>query len=174
MAVSVRVRKLLNLLLFSLIVFVASLQSVSAQENIHKVQSLYIYNFAKYIKWNNLGEKFVVGIYASNEAFEQLREVLVVRTIGGKSFDVKKLETPEEASACHIVFIDNTHISKLKKIKDQADLQNTLVVTANDSIDKGAGISFVVRDSKLKFKINVDACKQSGLNVSHNLLALGV
>ncbi len=174
MGLNVRVVKLLVKIFLFIIVVFSVVPSVKAQENIHKVQSLYIYNFAKYIKWNNLEEKFIVGIYASNEAFNQLNEVLKVRTIGGKVFEVKKLNTPEDASDCHIVFIDNTHISKLKKIQEQANLQNTLLVTATDSIDKGASISFVVKDSKLKFKINVDACKQAGLNISHNLLALGV
>ena len=145
----------------------------NGQEAITKIQSLYLYNFAKYIQWSNPGDKFIIGIYSDNTSFGQLEAVLKNRKVGNRAIEVRKLKDASESSVCHIVFVDNSYSSQVKKIQDTADLNNTLLVTAKDMTDRGAAISFVLKDSKLKFKINQDACRASGLQVSNNLLALG-
>jgi len=147
--------------------------NANGQEAITKIQSLYLYNFAKYIQWSNPGDKFIIGIFADNVSYKQLEAVLKNRKVGTQAIEVKKLSDASESSSCHIVFVDNSYSSTVKKIQESADLNNTLLVTAKDMTDRGAAISFVLKDSKLKFKINQDACRASGLQVSNNLLALG-
>ena len=51
---------------------------------------------------------------------------------------------------------------------------NTLLVTEDDLINQGAAISFVLINSKLKFKINKIKVEQAGLKVSSTLLAVGI
>ena len=143
------------------------------QEAATKVQSLYIYNFAKYIQWSNISDKFVVGIYASQETFEQLSSILKTRNVAGKSFELKRLSSPSDASACHIVYVTQAFSGNVKKINEAGQVSNTLVVSERDLIGKGAAISFVIKDSKLKFKIDVTACEKAGLKVSNSLVALG-
>lgn len=144
-----------------------------AQQSIYKVQSLYLYNFAKYIQWNEIGDNYVIGIFANSDAFAELEAVLKPRVVNGKGFELRKLKDESEMTDCHIVFIDDSHAARLRKASGM-ELKNTLIVTASDQNDNGSNISFVVVDNKLKFKINTESVEQKTLVVSNNLLALGV
>ena len=85
------------------------------QEAATKVQSLYIYNFAKYIQWSNISDKFVVGIYSSQDTFEQLSAILKTRNVAGKAFELKRLNKPTDASACHIVTLRKRSQATLRR-----------------------------------------------------------
>lgn len=148
--------------------------TVFAQTSITKVQSLYIYNFVKNIQWQNVDSKYVIGVYANDATVKEINDVLGIRQFNGKSFEVKKISSPAQASNCHIVFVSASYGGNVKKIKATANLNNTLVVSERGQLNNGAAIAFVVENSKLKFKINESACTASGLQVSKGLLSLGV
>lgn len=157
-----------------IIATLAFTSTVFAQESITKVQSLYIYNFVKNIQWQNVGDKYVIGVYANDATVKEIQEVLGIRQFNGKSFEIKKISSPTEASECHIVYVSASNGSNVKKMQESANLKNTLVVSERGQLNNGAAIAFVLENSKLKFKINESACTASGLQVSKGLLSLGV
>lgn len=163
-----------KLLVGFVIATMAFTTSVSAQTSITKVQSLYIYNFIKNIQWQNVTDKYVVGVYANENTVKEINAVLGIRKFNGKSIVVKKITSPSQASNCHIVFVSASNGASVKKIKESANLKNTLVVSEKGQINNGASIAFVLQNSKLTFKINESACNASGLQVSKTLMSLGV
>lgn len=163
-----------KLLVGFIIATMAFTTNVSAQTSITKVQSLYIYNFIKNIQWQNVTDKYVIGVYANDATVKEINAVLGIRKFNGKSIEVKKIGSASQASSCHIVFVSAAYGSNIKKIKEGANLKNTLVVSEKGHINNGASIAFVLENSKLKFKINETACNASGLQVSKTLMSLGV
>ena len=163
-----------KLLVGFVIATMAFTTSVSAQTSITKVQSLYIYNFIKNIQWQNVTDKYVIGVYANETTVKEINTVLGIRKFNGKSIQVKKISSPAQASSCHIVFVSASNGANVKKIKESANLKNTLVVSEKGQINNGASIAFVLQNSKLTFKINESACNASGLQVSKTLMSLGV
>lgn len=157
-----------------IIATLAFTSTVFAQESITKIQSLYIYNFVKNIQWQNVSDKYVIGVYADDATVKEINKVLGIRQFNGKAFEVKKITSPSQASSCHIVFVSASNSSNVKKIKESANLKNTLVISEKGQLNNGAAIAFVLENSKLKFKINESACTASGLQVSKGLLSLGV
>lgn len=164
-------KKLIVAFIISTLAFTTS---VSAQTSITKVQSLYIYNFIKNIQWQNVTDKYIVGVYANEATVKEIKSVLGIRKFNGKSIEVKKISSPSQASNCHIVFVSTSYGSNIKKIKAGANLKNTLVISERGHINNGAAIAFVLENSKLKFKINESACNASGLQVSKTLMSLSV
>lgn len=164
-------KKLLASFIIASLAFTAS---VSAQTSITKVQSLYMYNFIKNIQWNNVSDKYIVGVYASDAVVSEISSVLGVRQFNGKTIQVKKINSPLQASNCHVVYVSSSHAGKVADMKASADLKNTLVVSEKGQLTNGASIAFVLENSKLKFKINESACTASGLQVSKGLISLGV
>lgn len=148
--------------------------SVQAQASMTKIESLYIYNFIKNIQWNNVSDKYIIGVYANTTVFNELKGILSVRKFNGKAIEVKKLSGPTQASECHIVFVSQSSGGMVKKIVAGADTKNTLIVSERGQLNNGAGIAFVLMNSKLQFKINQSACKAAGLQISASLLSLGV
>ena len=157
-----------------IIAAVAFTTNASAQTSITKVQSLYMYNFIKNIQWNNVSDTYVVGVYANDAVVKEIKAVLGIRQFNGKSIIVKKIASPLQASNCHIVYVSSANSSNVAKIKQSANLKNTLVVSEKGQLNNGASIAFVLENSKLKFKINESACNASGLQVSKGLISLGV
>ena len=161
------------IVLFALVALTFSI-NVNAQTSITKIQSLYIYNFIKNIQWQNVSDKYIIGVYANESTVSEINNILSVRKFNGKTIEVKKITSPAQASSCHIVFVSASYGSQVKKIKAGANLKNTLLVSEKGQINNGASIAFVLENSKLKFKINESACTASGLQVSKSLISLGV
>lgn len=163
-----------KLLASIIIATMAFTTTVSAQTSITKVQSLYIYNFIKNIQWKNVSDKYVIGVYANESTVKEINSILGIRKFNGKSIEVKKISSPSQASNCHIVFVSASYASNVKKIKQSANLKNTLLISEKGQINNGASIAFVLENSKLKFKINETVCNASGLQISKTLMSLGV
>ncbi len=159
--------------LFIIVAF-GLIPNMHAQQSMTKMHSLYIYNFIKNIQWKNVGNKYVIGIYANNTTVEEIKAVLGARNFNGKTFEIKRISSPAQASNCHIVFVSSANSSNVKKIKQSANLANTLLVSEKGQLNNGAAIAFVLENAKLKFRINEATCNASGLKVSKALLALAL
>ena len=162
------------ILVTALVIGISSQNTVSAQTSMTKIESLYIYNFIKNIQWSNVSDKYVIGVFANSTSYDELKGILSVRKFNGKAIEVKKLTSPAQASECHIVFVSQSNGGMVKKIVAGADTKNTLIVSERGQLNNGAGIAFVLANSKLQFKINQATCKAAGLQISASLLSLGV
>lgn len=158
------------------LILLATIITVSksyAQQPITKMQSLYIYNFIKNIKWKNIEDKYVVGVFADDNKVAEINSVIGIRKFNSKSIEVKKVSSSSEAIDCQIVFVGSDYNSSIKSLANPTFLKNTLLVSEEGGISNGVSIAFILEDSKLKFKINESVCKASGLQISATLLSLG-
>lgn len=157
-----------------LVIGISAQNTCQAQTSITKIESLYIYNFIKNIQWTNISDRYIIGVYSNSSTFDELKGILSIRKFNGKSIEVKKLSAPSQASECHIVFVSSSNGSMVKKIVAGADTKNTLIVSERGQLNNGAGIAFVLSNSKLQFKVNQEAFKAAGIQISATLLSLGV
>ncbi len=160
-----------KLIVIILVITTAFASSATAQNSVTKMQSLYIYNFIKNIKWSNVNDSYVIGVYAKDATVSEINGVLGSRELNGKSIQVKKIAFATQASSCHVVYVSSDNA---KSIKSMGNLKNVLIVSEKGQINNGASIAFIIENSKLKFKINEAACKKAGLQVSKKLISLGV
>ncbi len=168
-------KRLKSLIIICTFVMGISAQNyVKAQTSMTKIESLYIYNFIKNIQWQNVSDKYIIGVYSNKTVFDELKSILSIRKFNGKSIEVKKLSAPAQASECHIVFVSQSNGGMVKKIVAGSDTKNTLIVSERGQLNNGAGIAFVLANSKLQFKINKATCTAAGLQISASLLSLGV
>jgi len=159
------------ILSFALFVLVFSTKTF-AQQPITKMHSLYIYNFIKNIRWNNIEDTYVVGVFADDSTIEGIKNTIGSRTFNNKKIEVKKIASATEAGNCHIVFVSAPQKGSIKQLVTRNILKNTLLVSEEGGINKGVSIAFLFDNSKLKFKINEPVCKSSGLHISATLLSL--
>lgn len=156
----------------ALLISTSIISSAYAQQSITKMQSLYIYNFIKNIKWKNIETKYVVGVFASDGTVTDITDVLGIRKVNGKSIEVKKISSVTEAGNCQVVFVSDSFKSNIPKMNNPAIHKNTLIISEKGGLDNGVSIAFILENSKLKFKINEQVCKASGLQISATLLSL--
>jgi hypothetical protein len=150
-------------------------EAFSQASNLYRIQSLFLYNFTKHVKWEqSSGERFTIGIYGSTIAFNEIKQNLESKKVWGQDINIVEINSPSDANNCHIAYITKSNKRKATDLIDAANLQNTLIVTEDDMVEDGAAISFVFVQSKMNFKISKTKIEQAGLKVSNSLVSIGI
>ena len=136
----------------------------------YKVKAAYIYNFTKFVTWlDDSSETFNLCILG-DDPFGELIDPIEQRSVMGrpiKLFRLDSLRSIKNNPHCHILFVS----SSIEGAPAAKDVGNTLVVGESKGFINGGGmVGFDNAQGKIKFQINLNAIKQSGLKVSAKLL----
>jgi hypothetical protein len=163
-------RKLLCLVFFSVLV-----TSLQAQD--YKYQSLFVYNFTKYIQWpaNGQSADFVIGVLGHSPMVGELEKVSANKTVGIRKIVIRKLATVAEGETCQMVFIPLGSSNKLDAALEAFRNKPILLITEKDGLGKqGSGINFVISEGKMRFELNQAATQGAALKVSSQLASLAI
>ena len=120
------------------------------------------------------GKTFTIGVYGNTSAFKEIKKNLESKIVWGKNIKIVEISSKQEMSNCHLAYMPKSNRKKITDFITDVDLSNTLLVTEDDMTDAGAAISFVYRESKMKFKIDKAKIEHVGLKVSSSLVSLGI
>lgn len=160
--------------ILSLICSISGAPANAQTASFGELQAAYIYNFAKYISWPQEGQQFIIGVFREADIMADLESTLSGKKVRGKAISLRKVTTPEELSLCNIVYVSESNSGNLALITIALNEKSILLVTEEDLIRKGAAISFVVKDDKLRFKLKKKILDQSKLVASEGLLKLAI
>ncbi len=150
----------------------ASHNPVYAQSNIYKLHSLFMYNFTKHVQWENVGDKFTIGVFGSEKVLNEIKKNFAGKTFSGKEIRVINIVGVGDANASQMVYAPRSNKSKILDMFEAADKKNTLFVSEDDLVNMGFPISFILKGSKLGFKVSKKNISVSGLKISSSLLSL--
>lgn len=154
---------------------IINISQSSAQMSSYKIQSLFLYNFSKHVKWENANSgPFTIGVYGNEKAFEEIKANLEDKQAWGQNIQVIPIGSSADISKCHIAYLPMSGKKNIIDNINTGSLSNTLLVTEADMMNKGAAISFVYEESKMKFKISKEKIEQAGMKVSSSLLSIGI
>jgi hypothetical protein len=143
----------------------------------YQVKAAFIYQFINFIEWPP-ESKFndspsinlcIIGDDPFGRAIEDMRS----KTIKGKRPAIKRFNSFKEARNCHIIFIPASEKDNAGQILKS--FRKTTVLTVGDAQEfaaKGAIISFFIERNKVRFIVNTEAARRSGLKISAKLLKL--
>jgi hypothetical protein len=163
-----------RLLLVIVLVAGSTMRVVAQTSSYTELQAAYIYNFAKYIQWPNEFTQFTIGVLRSEEIAKDFAKILKGKKIAGKPLVIQLVDPEEKLDGLHMLFLPDEASDDLPGLIDHALSKHILTVTEDDLIRKGAGISFVVQDDKLRFKLKKKILDDSGLVASDGLLRLAI
>lgn len=144
-----------------------------------KYESLFIYNFTKYIKWPdgyNPGN-FVIGVIGNSSIFESLDEMATTKkkTSSGANLVVVKYQSVDAIENCNILFVSSNVLDKLAEIENHTSDKPILIVTDTPGMaTKGAVINFIEQDGKIKFELNEAKARERKLVISGSLTTLAI
>ncbi len=155
--------------------FILAIGTAKAQTSSYEeLQAAYIFNFAKYIKWPEEGPTFVIGIYGNTEIIPFFEKHLSGKKVRTKAIEWRIISKLEHLTGVSIVYVSESASKNIKTLTTAIEGKSILIVTEDDLIKKGAAISFVVEEDRLKFKLKKTALKQVGLVASEGLLKLAI
>jgi len=146
----------------------------------YQIKAAFLFNFARFVQWPpkafaGATSPMIVGVLGENPFHDDLELTLRDKTVDDHPLVVKKLDSPTEATNCHILFISTSEKARLPKIINGLKGASVLTVGETDQFTENGGmINFVLQGSKIRFQINNDAAASAGLKISSKLLALAM
>jgi hypothetical protein len=144
-----------------------------AYPQLAKVQAGFIFNFTRYMVWdeNTMGEVFIIGIFGNTNTAEALHMLEGNRTIQKRQVEIKKYESIGEIGKCHILYIPKEKQDVIDVVLAKIGNNPTLIICEEEGMAaQGAGINFIVINGRVTFDINPTAIKKQGITVNPLLL----
>ena len=142
-----------------------------------KFKALFMYNFTKYLEWpaDLKSGNFVIGVYGASPIIQELEIIAQKKMVGNQPISVRRFNSPEEISRCHMLYIPEAKSAKAAEIATKFAGKGTIIITDQPGLGKTvAGINYVKVDGKQNFEINRQNIESEGLKVNSSLLSLGI
>ncbi|MCK4765945.1 MAG: YfiR family protein [Candidatus Aminicenantes bacterium] len=169
------------IILFLLIILTAQVPSFTAPTKEYAIKAAILAKLLDNITWpegSGLKDKsktFYIAVIGKNPFEPPLEEIYIKNGIKGNPVKILYLSRLEEISTCgcHLLFVAGTNKKTLNDIISVTKGKPILTVSDNKSYaDKGIHINFLVVANKLKFEINQQSFRESGIVISYHLLRL--
>ncbi len=161
---------------FLLLTFTACGAKSQAGTTDAPLKAAFIFNFTKYIEWNDNNESsfFIIGILGPSGIESPLNEIAKTNTVRNKSIIIKHFTSPEDLEYCNILFIPQKTTFPLQSILNKVG-KGTLTVSEEPGFAKqGTAFNFILQNERLKFEANLKAIYSTSLKVSSQLLKLAI
>jgi len=144
----------------------------------YQVKAAYLLNFAKYVEWpasalDGPTAPFVIGVLGQDPFGADLDKMVASRSINHRPIVVKRLATDAEAKGCQILFIGASESFRFGGIRETLkELPILTVADTESSVESGGVISFVRKENKVRFQVNLNAARARQLTISSRLLSV--
>jgi YfiR/HmsC-like len=150
-----------------------------SQDKESNLKAAFIYNFTKYIDWenNDADNNFIIGILGTSEIDEPINSIARTSFIKNKRIIVKRFSKVEDIGYCHILFVPGNSRIPIQSVLEKVEKvdKGVLIISEEPGLARlGSGINFVRNNDKLKFEININALNSAGLKASSQLLKLAI
>lgn len=171
--------KLQTLIILSTL-FLLSTTSLCAEQvlyNEYDVKAAFIYNFAKFTEWpenaRSSQNDFLKLCIIGDNPFGTSLKKLEGKQVKNKKLLIEHIESVSSIKGCDMLYISKSEEKNLISIVDYANNYNVLTISDQVGFEiKGVVINMFVSEDMIRFNINVDSAKKSGLRISAKLLKL--
>lgn len=146
----------------------------------YRLKAAFLYNFVKFVQWPTNAyagpaAPTVIGVLGENAIGEDLETILHDKVINQHPLQFKKLDSPADATNCHVLFISASERRRFPEILAALGERSILTVSESDRfLQDGGMINFIIVDRRVRFQINDQPARKAGLIISSDLLNLAV
>ena len=155
-----------------LLVLLVHLAIFSQAQEFSKVQSVFIFTFARYIQWPegyNEGN-FEIQVLGDGPIVKELRDASSAKKINNRTVVVSQISKVSEIKKSCVVFISANRSSQLDNVLTEVGAKPILVMSEEPGAGaRGSNINFMVKDGKFAYEINQTTMAKKNLKVSNEL-----
>jgi len=153
----------------------AQTSPISAHE--YQVKAAYLYNFVRFVEWptHNGDPKapIVIVVFGRDPFGPALEQAVWGKNLNGRSFEVRRTSQISEVLPCHLVFVSAQERRRTPELVKALEGAGVLTVgEADEFLEQGGAVRFTSEDNQVRFVINLEAVRRSGLRISSRLLSL--
>ena len=144
----------------------------------YDVKAAFLLNFARLVTWPQdarpgPGEPVVIGVAGDEAARDAIARGIDGASVESHPVEVRSVAKPEQVSGAHILFVTRELEQGADALIEAARGGSALSVGESEGFAARGGIvNFFSEGNKLRFEINLDAARASGLQISSRLLGL--
>ncbi|MBI5213182.1 MAG: YfiR family protein [Nitrospirae bacterium] len=143
----------------------------------YQIKTAFLYNFLKFVEWpSDAYHKDTSSLSVcvlGEDPFGSALDAMKENAVQGKMITIKRTNNLRNIKECNVIFISGSEKKNLGDIL--LFLKDSAILTISDIegfAEAGGIIELVREDGKVRFKININAARQSQLKVSSKLLKL--
>ncbi len=150
-----------------------NLVSLHAQTTNHTAYSLFVTSFAKYASWPQEDGDFKITVLGKSKVYDELVKMTASKNVNGHAYKIEQTDDITQIGDARIIYISDNKSSNLDEILKATHGKPIMIVTEREGLaKKGAGLSFLVIDNKLRFDINNTELEKRNIKVSANLVTI--
>jgi hypothetical protein len=146
----------------------------------YEVKAAFLFNFVQYVEWPQ--EMFptptaptIIGILGDDLFGGELDRIVRGETAKGRPITIHRSRQVENLKHCHLLFISKSERGRLAHIFANLAGRRCLTVGETDRFAHTGGIiNFRLQGANVRFEINPEAARRSGLTISSKLLRLAI
>jgi hypothetical protein len=148
---------------------------LSVQE--YQLKAAFLYNFAKFVEWPTpaAGSRspLVIVVFGRDPMGPALDQAVWGKTLNGRPFVVRHTNRVREVLPCHVLFVGADEVRRVREALQSVEGTGVLTMgESEDFLESGGTVRFVVENNKVRFVINLEAARRSGVRISSKLLSL--
>lgn len=143
----------------------------------YEVKAAFVFNFLRYVAWPEdasapVCKPLTIAILGEDPFGKSIRR-LSTRSVQGRPVAVRHCRSLQEVQTCALLFVCASEVHRLDTIlKSAEDLPILVVGDTPGFAEAGGTVELYVEGTQIHFKVNIDAAKRSGLEISSKLLRL--
>jgi len=144
------------------------------------VKAAYLYNFTLFVAWPDRvnvapDAPFVIGVLGPDPFGRVLDDTFVGKTVGVRPVVVRRLDRPESAGTVQILYLSAADDRDVARALSAVQGKPVLTVADGDGLDRRrVMLTFRIRDSRVRFEVNLALAEDAGLKISSQLLKLAL
>lgn len=144
----------------------------------YPIKAAYLYKFGNYVEWPkpafpNAGSPFNVCVVGDDPFGALLDSAVEGQRVEGRAIVLHRLKSVSRDSGCHILYLGIADRERAGQVLETMRGESVLIVSDTASGAPGM-IQFVLKDNRVRFNIDDDMARSSGLTISSKLLSLAV
>ena len=142
----------------------------------YEVKAAFLYNFAKFVRWPDDavgGPRFVVAIVGDDPFGAVIDRAFVGKTVLGRPVEIRRTRMVREAAGAQMAFIGSSERARLAEVLAALKGESILTVGDMDRFTDGGGmVGFRLKDSTVRFEVNLRELRQARLQMSSQIIRL--
>jgi hypothetical protein len=142
----------------------------------YQVKAVYLFNFTQFVEWPSATfadaqKPIVIGVLGDDPFGDYLDQTVRGESAGKRPLVVRRYRRVEDVEACQVLFISQSETRSMQPIIDRLKDRSILTVSdAEEFIQRGGIVRFVMQGDHVRLRINAEAAKAAGLIISSKLL----
>lgn len=162
-----------KILFFSFLMLCATWQTVAQTTN-HQAFSVFVYGLSKYTSWPaGAHTEFTIAVIGKSKTYDEMTKAYAGKTVAGLPIKVVQVEDPKTVSTAQIIYLPDNKSSMIDEVKKLTEGKPVLIIAEREGLHKkGAGMSFIAIDSKLRLDINSKELQSRQIKIANQLHSL--